>query len=172
MSSLSMVHIPENSKNTLVPYSAYKFPVRTKSDNSFATILINSKLYHTKPYVHSYKYTQRVTLSLPTPLVPWAKPNPHPLGTSFCHYSTNISSRPIYPSGKHLYSVNTNSTQNYIHPSTTIPDHYIEYLLIYLLVDMFACSCYIVIEAFVPSREGQFCKSTPDRSASSHPFAG
>jgi hypothetical protein len=165
-----MVHIPKNSKNTLVPYSTYNFPNRTESDNSFTTILINSKLYHTKPYVPSYKYTQRVTLSLPTPLVPWAKPNPHPLGTSFCHYSTNISSRPIYPSGKHLYSVNTNSTQNYIHPSTTIPDHYIEYLLIYLLVCMFACSCSVVTIAFVPSREGQFYESTLNGSASFHSF--
>jgi hypothetical protein len=68
-----MVHIPENSKNTLVPYSAYNFSIRTESDNSSTTILINSKLYRTKPYAPSYKYIQRVTLSLPTPSAPWAK---------------------------------------------------------------------------------------------------
>jgi hypothetical protein len=44
-------------KNTLVPYSAYNFTVRTKSNHSFTTILTNSELYHTKPYVPSYKYT-------------------------------------------------------------------------------------------------------------------
>jgi hypothetical protein len=52
-----MVHILENSKNTHVPYSTHNFPIRTKSDNSFATILINSELYRTKPHVPSYKYT-------------------------------------------------------------------------------------------------------------------
>jgi hypothetical protein len=40
-------------------------------------------------------------------------------------------------------------------------------LLIYLLVCMFACSCCIVIGAFVPSREGQICKPTPDGGARS-----
>jgi hypothetical protein len=53
-----MVQIPEISKNTLVPYSTYNFPIRTESDISFTTILINSKLYHTKSYIPSYKYTQ------------------------------------------------------------------------------------------------------------------
>jgi hypothetical protein len=33
-----MVHIPENSQNTLVPYSAYNLPVQTKSDDSLVTI--------------------------------------------------------------------------------------------------------------------------------------
>jgi hypothetical protein len=46
-----MVHIPENSKNSLVLYSAYNFPIRTQSDHPFATILMNSKLYRTKPHV-------------------------------------------------------------------------------------------------------------------------
>jgi hypothetical protein len=39
-----MVHIPENYKNTRVPYSAYNFSVQTKSDDSFAIILTNSEL--------------------------------------------------------------------------------------------------------------------------------
>jgi hypothetical protein len=50
-----MVHIPENSQNTLVPYSAYNFPVQTKSDDSFITILTNSELYCTTPHTPSYK---------------------------------------------------------------------------------------------------------------------
>jgi hypothetical protein len=51
-----MVHIQEKSKNTLVPYSAYNFLVRTESNDSFATIFINGELYCTKPHVPSYKY--------------------------------------------------------------------------------------------------------------------
>jgi hypothetical protein len=46
-------------------------------------------------------------------------------------------------------------------------DHYTKYLLVYLLVCMFACSCCIVIGAFVPSCGGQICKSTPDSGARS-----
>jgi hypothetical protein len=52
-----MVHIPKNSKNTIVPYSTYNFPVQTESNNSFATILTNNEIYRTKPHVPSYKYT-------------------------------------------------------------------------------------------------------------------
>jgi hypothetical protein len=50
-----MVHIPENSKNTLVPYSVCNFPVHTKSDDSFTTILTKSELYCTKPQVPNYR---------------------------------------------------------------------------------------------------------------------
>jgi hypothetical protein len=50
-----MVHILENPQNTIVPYSAYNFPVQTKSDDSFVTILTNSELYYTTPYTPSYK---------------------------------------------------------------------------------------------------------------------
>jgi hypothetical protein len=63
-----------------------------------------------------------------------------PLATQLprsANYTPSIGSRPIHPSGKHLYSINTNSTQNYIHTSTTIPDHNNKYLLIYLLVCIF-----------------------------------
>ena len=66
---LSMVHIPENSQNTLVPYSAYNSPVHTKSDDSFVTILTNSELHCATPHTPSYKYTQ-----LPSP-------SPHTLNT-------------------------------------------------------------------------------------------
>jgi hypothetical protein len=73
-----MVHIPENSKNTLVPHSAYNFSIQTKSDDSFATILTNSELYYTKPHVPSYKYTQ---LPSPSPHTQHSQPKqtPHPL---------------------------------------------------------------------------------------------
>jgi hypothetical protein len=84
-------------------------------------------------------------------LITLSQDNPHTLGTPLCQYTSSVSSPPIYPKRKHLYSINTNSTRNYIHPSTTIPDHYNEYLLIYLLVCMFACSCCVVIRVFVLS---------------------
>jgi hypothetical protein len=63
------------------------------------------------------------------------------------------------------------------HSSTTNSDHYNGYLLIHLLVCMFACSGCIVIGEFVQSREGQFCKPTLDDGArsqfrESHPFVG
>jgi hypothetical protein len=64
-----MVHIPENSQNTLVSYSVYNFPVQTKSDDSFVTILTNSELHCATPHTPSYKYTQ-----LPSP-------SPHTLNT-------------------------------------------------------------------------------------------
>jgi hypothetical protein len=131
-----MVHISENSQNTLVPYSAYNSPVNTKSDDSFVTILTNSELHCATPHTPSYKYTQ-----LP----------------------------PVHPPGKHLRSTTSNittphdtdSTQDSTHPYIAIlTTIYTKYLLLYLLVCMFACSCYIVIGAFVPSRGGQIRKST------------
>jgi hypothetical protein len=45
-----MVRIPENSQNTLVPYSAYNFPVQIKSDDSLVTFLTNIELYCTTPH--------------------------------------------------------------------------------------------------------------------------
>jgi hypothetical protein len=118
-----MVHVPENTQNTLVPYSTYNSPVHTKSDDSFVTILANSELHCATPHTPSYKYTQ-----LPSP-------SPHTLNT--------------LSQGKH-------------------PTHSVtKYLLIYLLVCMFAYSCCIVIGAFVSSRGGQICKSTPGGGARS-----
>jgi hypothetical protein len=58
-----MVHILENSQNTLVPYSAYNFSVQTKSDDSLVTILTNSKLYCTTPHTPTIN-----TPSYPLPL--------------------------------------------------------------------------------------------------------
>jgi hypothetical protein len=63
-----MVHVPENSQNTLVTYSAYNSPVH-KSDDSFVTILTYSELHCATPHTLSYKYTQ-----LPSP-------SPHTLNT-------------------------------------------------------------------------------------------
>jgi hypothetical protein len=78
-----MVHIPENSQNTLVPYSAYNHSVQTKSDDSFVTILTNSELYCTTPHTPSYKYTQ-LHSSSPSPHTqhPQPRQTPHPLSYS------------------------------------------------------------------------------------------
>jgi hypothetical protein len=70
-----MVHIPENSQNTLVPYSFYNFPIQTKLDELFTTILTNSELYRTKPHVPSYKYTQ---LPYPSPHTQHPQPRQTP----------------------------------------------------------------------------------------------
>jgi hypothetical protein len=78
---LSMVHISENSQNTLVPYSAYNFPVQTKSDDSFVTILTNSELYCTTPHTPNYKYTQLPSYS-PHTQHPQPRQTPYPLSYS------------------------------------------------------------------------------------------
>jgi hypothetical protein len=119
------------------------------------------------------------TPSYPLPLrtlntLSQGKPPPTQLPRSADH-TPSVASPPIHPSGKHLHSTTSNITtphdtdfaQDSTHPYITILDHYIEYLLIYLLVCMFACSCCVVIGAFVLSREGQFRESTPDGEARS-----
>jgi hypothetical protein len=73
-----MVHIPENSQNTLVPYSAYNTHVHTKSDDSFVTIITNSELHCTTPHTPSYKYTQLPSPSPHTHSTPSAKANTPP----------------------------------------------------------------------------------------------
>jgi hypothetical protein len=119
-----MVHIPENSQNTLVPYSAYNSHVHTKSDDSFVTILTNSELHYATPHPPSYKYTQ-----LPSP-------SPHTLNTlsqgkhpthsilRSASYTHSVASPLVHPTGKHLHSTtssistphDTNSTQDSTHP--------------------------------------------------------
>jgi hypothetical protein len=122
-----MVHITENSKNILVPYSAYDFSIRTESDDSFATILTNSELYHTKPHVPSYKYTQLPSPS-PHPQHPKPRQTPSHSVPRSTSYTPSVASPPIHPSGKHLHSTtsnittpyDTNSAQDSTHPYITI----------------------------------------------------
>jgi hypothetical protein len=122
-----MVHIPENSRNTLV-YSAYNFPIQTKSNDSLVTILTNSELHCATPHTPSYKYTQ-----LPSP-------SPHPLNTlsqgntpptqllRSASYTHSVASPPVHPPGKHLRSTtssistphDTDSTQDSTHPYIAI----------------------------------------------------
>jgi hypothetical protein len=77
-----MVHIPENSQNTLVPYSAYNFPVQTKSVDSFVTILTNSELYCTTPHTHPAINRPSYPLPLHTLNTPQPRQTPHPLSYS------------------------------------------------------------------------------------------
>jgi hypothetical protein len=123
-----MVHVPEKSQNTLVPYSAYNSPVYTKSDDSFVTILTNSELHCATPHTPSYKYAQ-----LPSP-------SPHTLNTlsqgkhpptqllRSTGYTHSVASPLVHPPGKHLRSTtssistphDTNSTQDSTHPYISI----------------------------------------------------
>jgi hypothetical protein len=118
-----MVRIPENSQNTLVPYSPYNFPVQTKTDDLFVTILTNSELYCTTPHTPSYP------LPLHTHSTPSAKANTPP--TQLPHsagYTHSVVSPPIHPPGKHLHSTtsnittphDTNSAQDSTHPYIAI----------------------------------------------------
>jgi hypothetical protein len=125
---LSMVHILEKSKITLVPYSAYNFLVWT-SNNSFATILTNIELYRTKPHILSYPLHLHTFNTLSQ-----GKPPPTQLLHS-AGYTPNFTSPPIHPPGKHLHSTtsnittphDTNSAQDY--PSRyRHSDHYTKYL--------------------------------------------
>jgi hypothetical protein len=112
-----MVHIPENSQNTLVPYSAYNSPVHTKSDGSFITILTNSELHCATPHTPSYP------LPLHTHSTPSAKENTPPTQLlRSAGYTHSVASPPVHPP---------------------------------------------VIGAFVSSRGGQICKSTPGGGARS-----
>jgi hypothetical protein len=100
-----MVHVPENTQNTLVPYSAYNSHVHTKSDDSFVTILTNSELHCATPHTPSYP------LPLHTHSTPSAKANAPP--TQLCSsagYTHSVASPPVHPSGKQLRSTTSNIT--------------------------------------------------------------
>jgi hypothetical protein len=107
-----MVHIPENSKNTLVPYFAYNFPVRIESNNSFATILTNRELYRTN---HMYPAISTPSYHLPLHTLntlSQGKPPPTQLPRS-TDYTPSVASPPIRPSSKHLHSTTINITTQY-----------------------------------------------------------
>jgi hypothetical protein len=113
-------------------------------------------------HIHSTINTPSYPLPLHTHSTPSAKANTPPThllrSTGYTH---SVASPLVHPPGKHLRSTTSNitiphdtdSTQDY--PSIyRYSDHYTKYLLVYLLVCMFAYSCCIVIGAFVPSRGG------------------
>jgi hypothetical protein len=121
-------------------------------------------LHHIHPAINTPSYP----LPLHTHSTPSAKANTPPTqllrSTGYTH---SVASSPVQPPGKHLRSTTSNITTPHDTYSTQDSTHsYIailtttKYLLICLLVCMLACSCCIVIGAFVPSRGGQICKST------------
>ena len=135
-----MVHISENSKNTLVPYSAYNSPVHTKSDDSFVTILTNSELQCATPHTPSYKYTQLLS------------PSPHTLNTlsqgkhpptqllRSAGYTHSVASPPVHPPGKHLRSTTSNITTPHDTDSTQDSTHpYIAILTTILNICWYTC---------------------------------
>ena len=99
------------------------------------------------------------TLSLS---IPSAKTNPHPLSytalpttrlVSLPHQSTLLVSTSTPPLVIHNTTWHRSCSRLY--PSIYHHSgHYTKYLLIYLLVCMFACSCCIVIGTFVLSHKG------------------
>jgi hypothetical protein len=115
---LSMVHIPENSQKTLVPYSAYNFHVHTKSDDLFVTIFTNSELHCATPHTPSYKYTQ---LPSPSPHTqhPQPRQTPHPL-----NYSTLLATRIV---SLHIQSTLLVSTSV---PPPVISQHHMTQILL------------------------------------------
>jgi hypothetical protein len=118
-----MVHIPENSQNTLVPYSAYNSPVHTKSDDSFVTILTNSELHCATPHTPSYPLPLHTHTQHPQP-----RKTPYPLSYSALPATRIVSLRlqstllvstsapPPVISQHHM----THSTQDSTHPYIAI----------------------------------------------------
>jgi hypothetical protein len=118
-----MVPVPENSQNTLVPYSAYNSLVHTKSDDSFVTILtkVNFTVLHN---IHPAINTPSYPLPLHTHSTPSAKANTPPTQLiRSAGYTHSVTSPPVHPPGKHLRSTtssistphDTDSTQDSIH---------------------------------------------------------
>jgi hypothetical protein len=119
-----MVHIPENSQNTLVPYSAYNSHVHTKLDDSFVTILTNSELHCATPHTPNYKYTQ---LSSPSPHTQHSSAKANTPPTQLLRsagYTHSVASPPVHPPSKHLHFATSNistphetdSAQDSTHP--------------------------------------------------------
>ena len=130
-----MVHIPENSQNTLVPYSAYNSPVHTKSDDSFVTILTNSELHCATPHTPSYP------LPLHTHSTPSAKANTPPTQLlRSAGYTHSVASPPVHPPGKHLRSTTSNITTPHDTDSTQDSTHpYIAILTTILNICWYTC---------------------------------
>jgi hypothetical protein len=135
-----MVHVPENSQNTLVLYCAYNSPVHTKSDDSFVTIFTNSELHCATPHTLSYKYNQ---LHSPSPhtlnTLSQGKHSPTQLLRS-AGYMHSVALPQVYPPGKHLRSTTSNITTPHDTDSTQDSTHsYIAILTTILNICWHAC---------------------------------
>ena len=135
-----MVYIPENSQNTLVPYSAYNSPVHAKSDHSFVTILtiVNFiELHHIHPAINTPSYP----LPLHTHSTPSAKANTPPTQLlRSAGYTHSVASPPVHPPGKHLRSTTSNITTPHDTDSTQDSTHpYIAILTTILNICWYTC---------------------------------
>jgi hypothetical protein len=99
-----MIHIPENSQNTLVPYSTYNFPLQAKSNDSLVTIITNNELYCTTPHTPSYPLPLHTLNTLSQGKAP---PTQLPRSAGYAH---SVASPPIHSPGKHLHSTTSNIT--------------------------------------------------------------
>jgi hypothetical protein len=138
--------------------------------------MIHSSLFSPTVISTVLHHTHLATLSLSTHSTPSAKANTPPTQLlRSVGYAHSVASPPIHPPGKHLHSTTSNittpydtdSAQDSTHPYITILSTILNIFLIYLLVYIFACSCCIVIGAFVLSRGGQICRSKPGGGARS-----
>jgi hypothetical protein len=127
-----MVHVPENSQNTHVPYSTYNSPVHTKSDDSFVTIL-----HHIHPAINTPSYP----LPLHTHSTPSAKANtPRTQLLRSAGYTHSVASPPIHPPGKHLRSTTSSISTPHDTDSTQDCTHsYIAILTTILNICWYAC---------------------------------
>jgi hypothetical protein len=135
-----MVHVPENSQNTLVPYSAYNSHVHTKSDDSFVIILTNNEL-HCIHHIHSAINTPSYPLPLHTHSTPSAKANTPPTQLlRSAGYTHSVASLPVHPPGKHLLSTTSNITTPHDTDSTQDSTHpYIAILTTILNICWYTC---------------------------------
>jgi hypothetical protein len=107
---LSMVHVPKNSQNTLVPYSAIALlfiPSQTIHSSLFSPTMNFTVLHH----IHSAINTPSYPLPLHTHSTPSAKANTPPTQLlRSAGYTHSVASHPVHTPGKHLHSTTSNIT--------------------------------------------------------------
>jgi hypothetical protein len=135
-----MVHVPENSQNTLVPYSAYNSLVHTKSDDS-----VNFTVLH---HIHPAINTPSYPLPLHTHSTPSAKANTPPTQL-LCSagYTHCVTSPLVHPPGKHLRSTTSSiSTPHHIESAQDSTRPYIAILTTILNICWHACLfvCFLI----------------------------
>jgi hypothetical protein len=136
-----MVHVPENSQNTLVPYSAYNSPIHTKSDDSFVTILTYSELHCATPHTPSYPLPLHTLHTLSQGKLP-----PTQL-LRYAGYTHSVASSPVHPPSKHLRSTTSNITTPHDIDSTQDSTHpYIAILTTILNICWYTCLfvCFLI----------------------------
>jgi hypothetical protein len=170
-SSIMLSSPPKTSQTHILPITLMFILSQTINASLFSPTVNFTMLHHIHPAINTLSYP----LPFHTHSTPSAKANTTPTqllrSTGYTH---NVASSPVHPPGKHLRSTTSSISTPHdrfysrLYPIIyRYPDHYTKYLLVYLMVCMFACSCCIVIGAFVPSRGGQICKSTPGSGARS-----